>query len=194
MRGVWGLAVLLGLSAAAQAQEIQGGYVGVSAGYFQYQESAENLGLPIEDSTSSYRVFGGYQFNDYYAVEAGWQATGDIKEGFNFLDPTFGSISFNVRADYEIATLRVLAMAPLQTMSIFGALGYYDSTLSVSLRLQDAFDTFEASEQTSGDGVTVAGGMQWELDRVAIRAEYEWFDTDGNVDANNLGVSVLFRF
>jgi opacity protein-like surface antigen len=62
------------------------------------------------------------------------------------------------------------------------------------LRLQDAFDTFEASEQTSGDGVTVAGGMQWELDRVAIRAEYEWFDTDGNVDANNLGVSVLFRF
>jgi OOP family OmpA-OmpF porin len=194
MRGVLVLAVLVGVSTAARAQEIQGGYVGLSAGYFDYQESAEAVGIPISDSTSSYRVFGGYQFNDYYAVEAGWEATGDIKEGISFMDPDFGNVSFNVRADYEIATVRVLAMAPLQTMSIFGALGYYDSTLSVSLRLQDNLGTLEASDQSDGDGVTIAGGMLFEFDRFAIRGEYEWFDTDGNVDAYNIGVSILFRF
>ena len=44
------------------------------------------------------------------------------------------------------------------------------------------------------DGLTAMGGIQFDMRRVSIRGEYEWFDTDDGVDAQSLNVAVIFRF
>lgn len=193
MRFFIGCVLFLGL-AVPQAQEIEGGYVGVSLGSFDYTDDGEIFGIPFADSATSYRVLGGYQFNDYYAVEATVGATSDVKESFRAVDPFFGNVSLDIKGQYEIATVRVLAFAPLTSMSVFGGIGYYDATLDLSLAYQDAFDSITLSEESSQDGATILGGVQFEMRRFAIRGEYEWFDTDGGVDVYNLSATVVFRF
>jgi OmpA-OmpF porin, OOP family len=186
--------LLFGLAFTAQAQEIRGGYVGLALGAFDFRQNDEAIGLGFSDTTSSYRILGGYQFNSNYAVEAGWGATGDIKESFRVNNPFFGNQSLDISVDYEIATVRGLAIAPFSSVTIFGGVGYYDAKSTLGVRYQDALETLTFSESDSDGGATIIGGVQFELRRIAIRGEYEWFDTDGGVDAYNVGVVVLLRF
>jgi OOP family OmpA-OmpF porin len=194
MRRLVSFVLLFSLAIGAQAQEIRGGYVGLAFGSFDFTQDDDDTGLRFSDTTSSYRVLGGYQFNSNYAVEASWGATGDIKESFYGFDPFLGDLSLEIKTDYEIATLRALAIAPFSSTSIFGGAGYYDAKSNLAIRYQDDFETVTFSDTGSDSGATIVGGVQFELRRIAIRGEYEWFDTGGGVDAYNIGVSVLFRF
>jgi OmpA-OmpF porin, OOP family len=184
--------LLCGLSAVAEAQE--GGYVGVALGSFDYSESDDDFGLTISDSAGAYRLFGGYQFNENYAIEAGLGATEDLKETFRAFDPFFGDVSLTIKADYEISMVRFLAFAQLESMSIFGGAGYYDATVNVSVRFEDNTGVFTSTEEIGDDGAMVVGGIQFERDRIALRGEYEWLDAEGDVDATTLSFGVLFRF
>jgi hypothetical protein len=37
-------------------------------------------------------------------------------------------------------------------------------------------------------------GMQWDFEQLAVRAEYDWFDTDDPVDASMFGVGLHWLF
>ena len=184
--------MLLGWISAAQAQEIRGGYVGLSYGSFDFTSDQE-FGFVISDSAGAYRAFGGYQLNSNYAVEATWGKTDDIKEGFGLVDPVFGNVSLDLMVDYEIATVRFLGMAPLSSISIFGGGGFFDANFNRSVHYQDAFEVIDIADSDSDSGLMILGGIQFELRRIAIRGEYEWFDTD-NVEATTITVSALLRF
>jgi opacity protein-like surface antigen len=194
MRYIAGVLLFLGLGAAVEAQEIRGPYAGLSVGSFTYRDNGENLGAPISDSTSAYRVLGGWQFNSVYAFEAGWGRSGKFKERFDGFDPSVGNVSLEISGEYEIATLRFLAMAPLSNLNIFGGVGYYDAELDVSFRFQSPVEVQTVSGEDSDSGLTVLGGMQYEFRRFAVRGEYEWFDTDSGVDAYSLNLALIFRF
>jgi hypothetical protein len=194
MRYFAGVLLFLGLGAVAEAQEIRGPYAGVSVGSFTYKENGENLGAPISDTSGAYRVLGGWQFNSVYALEGGWGKSGEFKERFDFFDPVVGNLSLEVFGEYEIKTLRFLAMAPLSNLNIFGGVGYYDAKLDASFRFQSPVEEQTGSGEASDDGLTVLGGVQYEFRRFALRGEYEWFDTDGGVDAYSLNVALIFRF
>jgi len=191
MRRLPVLFLLCGLAAVAQAQD--GGYLGVSIGSFDYSESGDS-GLPISDSAGAYRLLGGYQFNENYAIEAGWGTTEDLKETFRFLDPFFGDVSLTIGYDYEISMVRFLAFAPLSSMSIFGGAGYYDATINFSARIEDNSGVATFAEELGDDGAMVVGGIQFERDRITLRGEYEWLDAEGDVDTTTLSFAVLFRF
>lgn len=194
MRYLLALALSCGLAAVAQAQENDGIYVGVSLGLLSYEEINRDFGVRIADDTAAYRLLGGYQFNDYYAIEVGLGTAGDIEETLFGASASFGEQSLRVRGEYEIMTVRGMAMAPVSPMHMYGAAGYYESTLSTSIRYEDDRGVFADDFDTTDSGFTVAGGIIFDMDRVSIRGEYEWFDTDDDVEATSLNVSVLFRF
>lgn len=194
MRHLVGLLAFLGFGAAVQAQEIQGGYLGLALGSLRYDDSGENLGLPIAENTTSYRVIGGYQFNSVYSVEAGWSVSDTFGERFFAFDQNGDTVSLDIQGEYEIATLRVLAVAPFSNLNIFGGVGYYDASLEASFRFQSPDGIETQSGEGEDDGVTVVGGVQYEFRRFALRGEYEWFDTDDGVDLQSFNVGVLFRF
>lgn len=195
MRWIGGVLVLLGCAATAEAQEPRGAYAGASVGYFSFDDGGAFLGSsrPVSDGAGGYRIVGGYQFNSVYALEAGWARSGRFGESFAFATQS-GSGSFEFDGEYEITTLRFIAFAPLSNFGMFGGAGYYDSQLDATVRLQSPSQMFTSSGEVADDGLTAVGGFQFELDRFALRGEYEWFDADRGVEAQSFNFTALVRF
>lgn len=186
--------ICLGLSLAfvqaANAQDRSGPYMGVSVGSFSYEEDVDELGLGIDDSTNTYRLMGGYRFSESFALEGGWGRTGDIKESFSEPFPPFGILTFDIGAEFEVLTVRGLGFIPFERVSLLGGIGYYDADIDVTVSVP-GFGS--ETEGTSEDGATLIGGLEFNLERVDIRAELEWFDVD-DAEASGINVGVLFHF
>lgn len=184
--------------AQAQQEPERGVYLGVSAGAFRYEETESVSGIEFSDTAPTYRVFGGYRFGYFFALEGGWEATGDLEDTIAAVDTALGELSVSIKADLRISTLRAIGILPLAAVQLYAGLGYYDSRV-------DATGTVIASElpgpgnivvtDSEGDnGATAVVGLQHTFSRLAIRAQYEWFDTASNVDVSALGVGLLYQF
>lgn len=182
------------LAGTVEAQEISGIYLGLGAGLFNYEEESEIFGgLRISDGAGIYRIVGGYQLNSNYAIEAGWVQGNDVKEQF-FAGNTAGDlVTLNLAIESEIKTLRVLAFAPFSGLGMFGSVGYFDADFTTNASIVDPLNPQSGSFERSDSGVTVAGGIQYEWSRIALRGEYEWFDTD-DIDATAFNLIAVFRF
>jgi hypothetical protein len=180
------------LAGTAEAQEIRGIYVGLGAGIFNYEQD-EDTGPRISDGAGIYRIVGGYQLNSNYAIEAGWVRSDDVKEQFFATNQAGNLITLNLAVESEIKTLRVLAFAPFSGLGMFGSVGYYDADFTTTFTIVDPLNPQRGSLERSDSGVTVAGGIQYEWSRIALRGEYEWFDTD-DLDATAINLIAVFRF
>jgi hypothetical protein len=58
-------------SAGALAQDKEGAFLGAGVGQFDLQEEGDGQ-LAIDDTALSYRIYGGYRFNDTWAVEGAY--------------------------------------------------------------------------------------------------------------------------
>ena len=188
--------IYLGMSLAfvhaAAAQEANSGpYMGFSVGSFSYEEEDEESGLVIDDTSTGYRLMGGYRFTDNFAVEGGWGKTGDIQDSYTESIPPFGNFTLNISGEYEVLTVRALGIIPFERVSLLGGLGYYSADLDLTVGIP-GFG--EGSASDSDDGATLVGGLEFNLERIDIRTELEWFDVDDGAEAFNLGVGVLFNF
>jgi hypothetical protein len=184
------LGLSLGFIQAAAAQDRSGPYMGFSVGSFSYEEDADAFGELIDDSTSTYRLMGGYRFSDNFALEGGWGKTGDIEETFTEDFPPFGTISFDAAAEFEVLTVRALGFLPFERVSLLGGVGYYDADIEITVNVAGLGS---GSEGASDDGATLVGGFELNLERVDIRTELEWFDVDGG-ESWDVSVGVLFGF
>ena len=191
MRKIATIAASCLLASTAYAQDdLEGPYFGVAVGYVDYQEADDEDGLFIDDTTTAYRLIGGYQLNENLAIEAAWARTGDLKESFELFPPGSGTLDF--RADYEMLTVRALGLVPLDQIDLYGGIGYYDATLTADANLTGVGSLGEIEDDDSG--ATLLGGVQFYLDKFTIRGEYEWFDTESNIETWDINVGILFRF
>lgn len=193
-----GFLACLVLAGAAHAQEIRGAYVGVGFGFLNYEdiyEVAEVQQFFISDSTGGYRLFAGYQLNSNYAIELGWTKADGLSEDLFYFDGVSGELRMtDISVDYEVATLRGLAIAPFGGFSMFGGLGYFDASATTTYPTLGPNGLERLSSKRSDSGVTVIGGIQYDWPRIALRGEYEWLDTSGSTDAQSINLNVLFRF
>lgn len=184
----------LGFAGAASAQEIKGPYLGVSAGYFGYEDtvSTQNVSeVLLSDNSAIYRLLLGYHLNENYAIEAAWGTAGDFKE---LLFNNFTGALLDVFAEVELTTLRFLAIAPFNGINVIGGVGYYDADVDFDTLLVMGDTRIEETVRGGADGLTILGGIQFDFDRLSLRGEYEWFDSSGAEDASNISVSLIFRF
>lgn len=182
------------LSAAAHAQLDSGPYVGLGYGVFQIEDDGEDSGINFSDTAASYRLFAGYNVHETLAVEVGFGKSAGFSEALVGFDPLFGVIELDLEADYDVKTVRVLAMAPFSGVDMFGGIGFYDADVTFTQLFRSQLGEVVETVETSTGGATIIGGVQFHLDRLVIRGEYEWFDDDKGITTSALNLAVIIPF
>lgn len=178
--------VLLGgallFSSAALSQE--GPYVGFKLGVFDFEETISPPTFSFSDTAPVYSLYGGYRFNDRWAVEGTLVTTSDLKDELFGVTP--GSISIDM---FEIRGLAHFG-------SFLVGLGYWDSI---------DFSTSSMLAGPGGNGLSFILGGEWSLnDDWKVRVEAEVFDTedldlsffslDQSTDAASISVGAHYKF
>lgn len=161
-------------SPAAFGPGVQGFYAGADAGYGSYTcSNCATTGtggyypVPSSYTTSSTSnsgfagtLFGGYQVNQYLAIELGWGKLPSSKSSFtNPQDPTQNiNLTFDINHYYAA----VKAMLPLKNQfGLFGKVGY------------DTLYTSSNSSNSTTGGLIAAAGASYNLNsELALTAAY----------------------
>lgn len=148
-------------------------HVGFDLGIVDYNQLGE--------ATSAGQMFIGYQVNDIWGVDLGWNDLGDPKT----LD--------DLRADTDGVALRLYAQLPFQDyLSLFSRIG----VLSWDSQLSEVGRSFE----DSGSDLTVGAGVQTNFysEALIIRGSFDAFKSGyGNGETENIlkySVALLFHF
>ena len=187
------LALLVGgsmLSGSALAQV----YVGFSAGQADVDESMAIPGLidpgpnaRVDGKDGAFKLFGGYQFNPNFALEAALVDLGDVSYSGTFA----GATVTGGRIQNSGLNLSAVGVVPLgQSFVLFGKVGMFmwyseatDVTAGFGFRSEE-----DGADLSVGLGASVAIGQ-----RVSLRAEWERFDMS-NVDVDLVTLGFAYRF
>jgi OOP family OmpA-OmpF porin len=175
-------ALALTASMAARADVQPGFYAG--AGFGTTKINDDGFDNNIDDSDTGFKIFGGYSFNQNFAIEATYfdlgEAGGSFGVGENF---DVGISGFGVSA---------VGVLPLSDMfSLFGKVGYasYDIDAHVEIvGVGSGSASDSQSDLTFGAGAALSFAERFEA-----RLEFEAINVDGG-DANMLSLSGLYRF
>jgi OOP family OmpA-OmpF porin len=176
-------ALVPGLAPAADpAPDSRGFYLGASLGA---SHSSDWCGpfldatvVTCDNSSTGYKLYGGYRFNDFVGFEAGYIDLGNFSAT---LDSSFGAISDKIKL--KGATAHAVLFLPVTPeFSVFGKAG----SIYWNLKSETYIDSVPANRSDSGFDVAVGIGAQYFLTRhFAVRAEFEYFPNLGN--ANTVG-------
>ena len=151
------VASLLGLLASAPAMATGAGfYVGASVGGATTEY--DDVDLNIDDSDAAWKLFAGYHFLQFFAVEGGYRDLGTLESDGAKIKPT----------GWDVAGL---AGIPLGPVYLFGKLG---------LIRWDADTNF--ANDDDGTDYEVGIGASIDLWKIQLRGEIEYLDAlEGSV-------------
>lgn len=183
-----GLALLGLLASSTVLAEIQPGfYAGAGVGKATIELDDED-GFGFDSDDTAFKVFGGYNFNQYFAIEAAYFDGGAPEETVISVPGARGTVEVGTTG--LIAS--VLGRVPLGDMfSLYGKLGFASYDAEVKGRVNG---NVVAEEDGSDDDVAYGVGAAFNLGpSFELRAEYEAISiSDG--DFNMLTVNGLFKF
>lgn len=167
------LAVLIGAAAfGAQAAEDTGFYAGAGAG----QSFVDETGYDDEDTAFS--AFGGYQFNRYFGLEAGYVDFGE-------LEPDAAGRALEASSVYFTA---VGTLPFTEKFSGYAKAGFQRWDVDT------AIPGLAGTGDDNGNDPTYGVGLQYRFtDAVALRGEYSRFEFE-DVDVDLAQVQVRFDF
>ncbi|PSW05511.1 porin family protein [Photobacterium lipolyticum] len=182
-----GLNVIVALSPAlVSAKNMSGAYVGGVIGVTQFEYSSEDKasiaddGGIIDDSDTGYKVFGGYQFNKYTAIEGFYADLGGVKIKYpsDDLKMNAGAKSFGVS---------VLGIIPVShNFEILAKVGFQ----SWNAKSIDNDGLFVSDD---GTDLTFGAGVAFTLAQVSLRGEFERYELDDTyVDMISVGITYNF--
>jgi OOP family OmpA-OmpF porin len=170
-------AVLAGPAAAQAGANL---YLGLGMGLSKFNVVCQNPGT-CDDRGRASRLYGGYQVNRDFAIEAGYADLGSVSAG--------GS-----RFDSSAWDLMAVALLPLASrFSLHGKAGLYYGRVNAT-----AGATANAMDRTAD--FTFGAGAEFALNRdVGIRVDYQKYkdlggSNVGTSDADVLTVGAVFRF
>jgi OOP family OmpA-OmpF porin len=187
-RVVVGLALMSLVAAPAFAGDF---YAGGSLG--QASTDVPDMGgvpgVSVDDSATGYKVFGGYNVIQYFAVEAAYVDGASMSMTMN--DPTPLTTSFETSG----FAFRAVGVLPVkEKFSLFADFGMYmwdgDATVSDG--------SFSASGSTDGTDPVYGLGMGWQvMPKGNLRVELERYQTDAegvDMDVDMLSVGFAYKF
>lgn len=197
MRNVRWLVVLgmLGTAAAAPAAAQETGvYLGGSLGYSQFKDTCKGLIIPCDGNDTAWRAFGGYQFNRYIALEAGFGNLGAATGAGIMNTGTPGDFKVEIKQAWDLTAL--LLMPVTSRLSALARLGMYRARTTHDETAAGFPDIHQAG---TNSGLSYGAGVEFRLGVVGLRAEWQRYENVGVAstledDIDVFSVGALFRF
>ena len=167
------LALLAGASAfGANAAEDKGFYAGAGVG----QSFVDERGYDDEDTAFS--VFGGYQFNRYFALEGAYTDFGKVEPE---------ALGSDLEAD--AASITAVGIVPItDKFSAYAKAGFSRWNLDTEL------PAVTGTQDDSGTDPTYGLGVQYNItDAVSLRGEYNRFEVE-DIDLDVAHLQVRYSF
>lgn len=190
------VATLAAASGFFSAQSLAQPYVGFSAGQADVEESMVIPGLidpggRVDGKDGAFKLFGGYQFNPNFALEAAFVDLGDVSYSGSFTG-NLGAVPVSGgRIQNSGINLSAVGVVPLgQRFVVFGKVGmflWYSEASDVTGGFA-FYSEEDGADLSVGLGASVVIGQ-----RVSLRAEWERFDMS-NTDVDLVTVGFAFRF
>jgi outer membrane protein OmpA-like peptidoglycan-associated protein len=151
-------------------------YIGLGIGTSFLEPETNSVALTLsQDSDFAYKVFGGYQFDDNWAVELFWADMGQA-------EISSGSSLIGI-VEYQSFGVGGLYRYPItESIDVFATAGIG--------RLRNSFQLVDA-ERVEDSFIYAGGGVMWNFsDTWNLRAEYDYYDKD----AQMLSLDIVKRF
>lgn len=171
-------------------------YVGASVGQSEFKDIPPSL-TNVDDKDTGYKIYGGYQINPNWGVEATYFDLGKFtgnETAFN------GSTVVHVSASAKVTAwgLAGVFTAPISNgFSVFGKLGLVRS----ELKTNSSGVGFSAHQKESSTGANFGLGAIYDFTpNLAVRAEWERLKkvgddaTTGETDMDFLSAGITFKF
>jgi len=142
-----------------------GGSVGAAATEFDVSGSG------FDESDTAWKVYAGFHFLQFFAVEAGYRDFGSPSGGGVSADPT----------GFDLSALAGLPLGPLYAYGRVSALAWDDD-------IRTAVDSFS----DDGTDLGVGAGLSLDLVKLRVRGEIEYFDARDGLFMYTLGAAWLF--
>jgi OmpA-OmpF porin, OOP family len=180
-------ALALTATMAAQADVGPGFYAGVGFGTTKIEDDGFD-GFDVDDSDTGFKFFGGYSFNENFAIEASYFDLGETSGRID--DPFFGDFDFEAGVS-GLSAAAVGRIPVSQSFALFGKIGFtsYDIDVSVSV---PGLGGGSGSESESDLMYGVGGSLSF-AERFEARLEYEMINVDDG-DASMISLSGAYRF
>lgn len=175
-------ALALTAAMAAQADVQPGFYAGAGFGTTKIDDDGLD-DVDFDDSDTGFKIFGGYSFNQNFAIEATYFDLGEASGSFGVGDNFDVGIS-----GFGVSAVGVLPLS--DTFSLFGKLGYASYDIDAHVELAGVGS---GSASDSQSDMTFGAGAALSFGQFEARAEFEAINVDGG-DANMISLSGLYRF
>lgn len=197
--------VIVALLAVASLSPAQAGgiYYGGSIGQSTADVNSTDVGGSglsgtADDSDRFWKVFTGYKFSQYLAVEATWEDLGQFSASALFIDPLGllpnGDVSAVSESDgYSISTLGTFPVS--DKLKIFAKLGYlfWDVETIVAFTGFGLPDSIVGSSN-DGQDMILGAGLVWDYTGPGqLRVEYEQADVEED-GVGTISAGLSFKF
>ncbi len=188
---------MLAASSAAWSQEPRF-YLGGAVGQATMKDACQDLpsGFSCDDKDTAFKLFGGYQINRNFAVEAAYNDFGKAKA-----NGTISGVSVDATAEATAWELTAIGSWPIANrFAVYGKLGVYYGDLKSNATATSGGATGTGSAKDTNTDLTFGLGASFDLTRnVSLRAEWQRFnDMGGNdtgkSDVDMLSIGALYRF
>ena len=207
-----GLALGLTAGFISLAAAEPGWYVGLSGGQSnadtdggELDSTFRSLGFTssssMDDKDTGWKLFAGYQFNPYFAVEGGYVDLGEFSFSTTVTAApagyTTGSLSGNVKTKNGFLVDAVGIWPATDKVSVFGKLGMY----SIKTELSASGPSGSLTESSTDSDLHWGIGAGYDFNKnVGARLEWERFNDVGNKDKTGeanvdlLSVGIVYKF
>ena len=178
------------VSATAMAQDM-GWYVGGALGQVKAKDFCSGLSggsVTCDDTDTSVKALGGYQFGRNFAIEFGAMGAGTVEAR---------SPASRLTVDTAIGEATAVGILPVgETFSVFGKFGLYTSVVETKLTTVLG----ESTERKTNSDLTYGVGASWLfMPKFAVRAEWQRYSkvdagAIGKSDADVISLGLVYRF
>ena len=185
----WAVAMALGLiSMPALAADDQGFYAGAGAGQVSvdFGGDLDGTSFSFDDSDTAFRVFGGWQLNENFGLEAGYIDGGSASETFN-IEGTDVDVDIDVTG-FDLMLRGVLPIG--ESFFAFAQVGgiFWDADFKAS-----ALGASE-SDSDSGEDLAYGAGFGFNFgENAGVRFDYTFYDV-ADADVEAIMGSIYWKF